>query len=329
MKPRAGMIGIALPLLLAGCFDTQSVLAPAGPEADRIFYLAGVLFIGAIIVMLVVMAALWLSIRGSHKTRRTLAGDNAVVVGGVIFPVVTLTALLAYGVWVMRANISHTSTSDPVRIDVVGEQWWWRIAYLDAQGNRIAGANEIRIPIGREVEFTLRSADVIHSFWVPSLGGKVDMIPGRSNALRLVAERPGIYRGQCAEYCGGPHALMALEVVAVPNDEFIAWLSVAAQPAQEPARDAERRGRELFLAAGCGSCHAIRGTLADGVIGPDLTRLGERRFIAAATLPMTPANIARFITDGQHIKPDNGMPPFRIFTADELAAVSGYLAGLK
>jgi cytochrome c oxidase subunit 2 len=307
----------------------QSVLAPMGPDAARIAALAGLLFAGAVVVMLIVVAALWVAMRGSAAARRHLAGDKAVLVGGIVFPVVTLSALLTYGLWVMRASIASSDISGSMHVEIVGEQWWWRVAYRDADGSRIDSANEIRIPAGREVVFTLKSADVIHSFWVPSLGGKVDMIPGRTHTLRLAADRPGIYRGQCAEYCGGAHAMMALEVVALPEAEFAAWLAAERAPAAEPADETGRKGRTLFLAGGCGACHAIRGTSAAGVVGPDLTRVGGRRFIAAATLPTSRDNLARFIADGQHVKPGNGMPPFRIFSAAELDAVATYLAGLK
>jgi cytochrome c oxidase subunit 2 len=179
------------------------------------------------------------------------------------------------------------------------------------------------------VEFTLKSADVIHSFWLPSLGGKVDMIPGRVTRLRLMADRPGIFRGQCAEYCGGPHALMALEVVAMPAREFEEWLAWQASPAIEPADASARSGAALFVASGCGACHAIRGTPAAGVIGPDLTHIGARRSVGVDTLPMTQANVKRFIVDGQHIKPGNDMPPFRIFSEEQLEALSAYLVGLR
>jgi cytochrome c oxidase subunit 2 len=243
--------------------------------------------------------------------------------------VVTLTALLTYGVWVMRADIAPAATPPQLRIEVSGELWWWRIAYIDWRGHRIAGANEIRIPVGREVEFILTSPDVIHSFWVPKLGGKLDMIPGRTNTLRLTADQPGVHRGQCAEYCGGAHARMAFEVIAMPAQEFDSWFATVDGPATEPADATARRGRDLFLAAGCGACHAVRGTPAEGRIGPDLTRVGARRFIAAASLPTTPGHLAQFIENNQHLKPGNRMPSFRIFKPDELEAIALYLAGLK
>jgi cytochrome c oxidase subunit 2 len=213
-------------------------------------------------------------------------------------------------------------------IEVTGEQWWWRVAYRPGSMEPIASANEINIPAGETVSLVLRSADVIHSFWVPALGGKVDMIPGRITRLELKADRAGIYRGQCAEYCGGPHALMALPVRAMPPAEFNVWLEAQRVPAPA-SKDQEVRGKELFLAAGCGGCHAIRGTEAQGTIGPDLTHLGSRLSVGIDTIPVNADTIARFISNGQHIKPGNRMPPFRIFSDEELAMLADYLAVLK
>ena len=179
------------------------------------------------------------------------------------------------------------------------------------------------------MEFTLKAADVIHSFWVPSLGGKVDMIPGRVTRLRLTAERAGVYRGQCAEYCGGPHALMAFEVIALPPPEYETWLEREASPAVAPANETERRGQSLFVAAGCGTCHAIRGTAANGTIGPDLTHIGSRRSVGIDTLKLTQANLARFIAENQHVKPGNRMPEFRIFRPGRARCARGYLLSLR
>jgi cytochrome c oxidase subunit II len=244
-----------------------------------------------------------------------------------VVPAITLTGLLGVSSCMLAG--ARVSGGDVERIEVVGEQWWWRLTYGGGGDPSFASANEIRVPAGRAIEFTLRSADVIHSFWIPSLAGKVDMIPGRTTRLRLMADRPGIYRGQCAEYCGGPHALMALQVLVLPADEFAAWRTKEGAPAHEPATDAERRGRQLFLSAGCGGCHAIRGTRADGAIGPDLTHVGGRRSIGSDILPMTQANLAHFIAHGQQVKPRNRMPPFRIFSNEELEALSAYLLSLR
>lgn len=316
----------AVVLALAGC-QHQSALAPAGEDAARVALLIWILFAGAAAIFLIVVLALGIAIAGPERARRLLRAEGSIRFWGIAFPTVTLVALLGYGLWLMRETIASPSPAE-VRVEVTGEQFWWRVAYDGPAGARIAEANEIRVPVGVEVEFVLRSADVIHSFWVPSVGGKLDMIPGRTNRLRLKAERPGIYRGQCAEYCGTAHAQMSLDIIALPRAEFDAWLAAADRPAA-PESEAERRGAALFLASGCGACHAVRGTTATGTIGPDLSRIGARRFLAAASLPGTTENLSRFITDPAAVKPGSLMPPFAIFSADEQQALAAYLANLK
>lgn len=315
--------------LLGGCGAHQSVLNPMGAEALRLAQLTWFLFgFGAVVLGIVVLAAV-AAIRGPDSVRDVLASSRIVVWAGIFFPALTLTGLLGYGVWMTRASISDRDDKGQLRIVVTGEQWWWRVHYPQPAGPAIETANEIRIPVGRPVQFELRTADVIHSFWVPNLGGKVDMIPGRTTFLRLSADRAGVFRGQCAEYCGGPHALMALEVVAMPPVEFQDWLQNQMRPADDPVTTIARRGRELFLAAGCGACHTVRGTAAGGTIGPDLTHLGSRRSTGVDTMALSEASIARFIEHGQHIKPGNRMPPFRIFAPHDLQAVAAYLAALR
>lgn len=317
-------------VLLGGCGrDVQSVLSPGGIQAGQIADLAWLLFGFGTVVLAIVIAAVWLAIRGSSRTRRMLAQERAVIALGIVFPAVTLTLLLGYGVWLMRSHLDLGRDRNAVGIEVVGEQWWWRVTYSGADGKPVASANEVRIPVGMPVTFTLKAADVIHSFWAPSLGGKVDMIPGRTTQLRLTAERPGIYRGQCAEYCGGPHALMAFEVVAMPASDYAAWLQRAAAPATTPTSEMGLRGQSLFLATGCGACHTVRGTPAAGTLGPDLTHIGARRSVGIDTLPLTRENLVRFITDGQHVKPGNLMPEFRVLQPPELDAIATYLLGLK
>ena len=315
-------------LPLAGCgTGIQSVLSPHGAQAGQIATLAWTLFAGGAIVLVIVIAATAFALRGSTRMRVLLAKDRTILALGLAFPVVVLSLLLGYGIFLMRAQLT-VSDAGATRIEIVGEPWWWRVAY-ETIGGRVASANEIRIPVGRQVTFTLKAADVIHSFWVPSLGGKVDMIPGRTTYLRLTAERAGTYRAQCAEYCGGSHALMALAVIAMPPAEYDDWLAREAALALLPTGPQERRGRDLFLAAGCGSCHAVRGTPAVGVIGPDLTHLGSRRSVGIDTLPLDATNLVRFIVDGQHIKPGNAMPPFRNLSDDEASAIAAYLLGLR
>jgi cytochrome c oxidase subunit II len=303
----------------------HSVLAPHGPQAGQIAALGWVLFVFGTAVLALVIITAWLAIRGSPRIREVLASDWTILTLGLAFPAVALTLLLAYGVWLMRVQLIDAEAAD--RIEVTGEQWWWRVIYAGATS--VVSANEIRIPVGKPVAFTLKASDVIHSFWVPSLGGKVDMIPGRTTRLRLTAERAGIYRGQCAEYCGGPHALMALEVVAMPESEYDTWLVREAAPAIAPANEAEQRGQSLFIGGGCGTCHTVRGTAAKGAIGPDLTHVGSRRSVGLDTLRLSAENLTRFIRDGQHIKPGNRMPEFRVFSAEEHAALAAYLLRLR
>lgn len=303
----------------------QSVLAPHGPQAGQIAMLAWTLFAFGSVVLGLVIAAVWLAMRGGPRIREALARERAIVVLGLALPAVTLTILLVCGVWLTRAQTGYAG--DALRIEVTGEQWWWRVVYNGPA--RVVSSNEIRIPVGQPVDFTLNAADVIHSFWIPSLGGKVDMIPGRITRLRLTAERAGVYRGQCAEYCGGPHALMALKVIAMPPDEYEAWLSRAANPSPARSTDIEQSGQLLFMAAGCGTCHAVRGTDAAGTIGPDLTHFAERGSVGIDTLPLTAENLIRFIRDGQQVKPGNRMPEFRIFSTVEQTALVSYLMSLR
>lgn len=301
----------------------QSLLEPHGPGAALAAEMAWVLIVGGAAVFLLVMGlAAWAAFARRESAAR-LGREGVVVAGGIVFPAVVVTALLVYGV--ARMAGPDAGGAPAVRIEVVGEQWWWRVHYLDAAGARdFATANEIRIPAGRPVELVLRSADVIHSFWVPSLAGKLDMLPGKSQALRLRADRAGEYRGQCAEYCGGPHGLMAFYVVAEPPGDFARW----AEGQRREAAGGEARGASLF-AARCAACHTVRGTGAAGTLGPDLTHVGSRRTIGAGLLPNNAGALAAWIASSQHLKPGNLMPSFGMLAAEDLAALAAYLSGLR
>jgi cytochrome c oxidase subunit II len=314
---------------LGGCESqsVQSMLAPQSSEAERILRLFWSLSIGGgvIVIMVVVLLGTALS---TSRWRQWIAVEKAVIAGGIILPVTVLTVLLVFDLLLTR-TASPAPTEAQLRISIRGEQWWWRISYAMAEGQRLETANELYIPVGVPVALELTSADVIHSFWVPKLAGKLDMIPGRKTLLHLQASEPGVSRGQCAEYCGGPHAFMSFHVVALEQTAFQAWLSHQAAPAAAPLGPTESRGSELFLAAGCGGCHSVRGTGARGTIGPDLTHVASRLSLAAATLPNETSSFARWIVDNQHIKPENRMPPFRQFTETQLTALSAYLSGLR
>lgn len=316
----------ATALILGGCDGVQSVLAPEGAEAERVWLLFWILTVGGTVIMMAVIVLTAFAI----VRRPAWIGSEALIVGGgLVFPVVVLSALLAYGLMLMNAAAGPAGEGAPLRLSVRGEQWWWRITYLTDDGKRIESANEIRIPVGRPVRIELTTADVIHSLWIPKLAGKLDMIPGRTTVLNLTANEPGVSRGQCAEYCGGAHALMSLYVVASPPEVFAAWLEQQATAARDDPHPAAVAGRMLFVSHGCGGCHTVRGTAAAGTIGPDLTHVGSRMSLAAAALPNDEVSIARWIADNQHIKPANRMPPFRIFSEAELASLSRYLSGLK
>jgi cytochrome c oxidase subunit II len=313
-------------LLPSGCSGVQSALDAAGEEAARIETLSWVLFWFCLVVFLGVAAIAAAAIFGNGPLRSLVARERLVMIGGLYFPIISLTLLLIYSIGVMGKDVAP---GDPaLRVSVSGERWWWRVTYETPDGRRIESANELRLPVGRPVELELTSADVIHSFWVPKLAGKLDMIPGRTNRLTLLASEPGISRGQCAEYCGGAHAFMSFFVIALEPAAFDAWLESEAGPGRMPDEEVAAEGRNLFVETGCGACHTVRGTTV-GVIGPDLTHVGSRHSLAAATLPNSAEAFARWIVEGQHIKPENLMPPYGIFTEPELASLAAYLAQLE
>ncbi len=304
------------------------MLDTAGPHAERVAALTWWMTGGAAAILLLVLALTAYAVFAAPDRRHWLGSSGAIVAGGIVFPVVTLTVLLIVGLTMLRA-IDPPAESVGLRIEVTGEQWWWRVSYLDDEGTVMAvSANEIRMPVGVPVEFVLKAADVIHSFWVPSLAGKLDMIPGRVNTYRFSAGRAGVYRGQCAEYCGAQHALMAFYAVAMEPQAFDDWLRRESGPAAAAGDDAAR-GARLFVETGCGACHTIRGTPAGGVIGPDLTHVGSRVSIAAGTLRNERSTLAAWIASAQHIKPEARMPSFAVLDADDLDALAGYLGGLK
>lgn len=302
------------------------VLDPAGPFAQPITLLAWVLLIGGALVLLVVLTALAVALWGGPALRRRLGGNRAIWIGGVGFPVVVLTALLVWGLWLTSSLQATAMHGEEMRVRVTGEMWWWRVAYLDARGRPvIQEANELHVPIGRPVLLELDSADVIHSFWAPNLAGKMDMIPGRRNLLRIQADIPGTYGGQCAEYCGGTHALMGFVVVAHTPESFAHWRASRFAP---PA-PVDGRGAELFLSSGCAACHTVRGTPANGIAGPDLSHVGSRRTLGAGILPNNRGTLAGWIADSQTIKPGNRMPNYKQFAPEDLNALAEYMESLK
>jgi cytochrome c oxidase subunit 2 len=307
----------------------QSALDPAGPVADG---LNGLLWIfvgicGAIWLMVVLVAGL------AVLRRRRAASAGAERRAGIVVGIAAaLTVVIIAGFTLISYAATRdlsASAPDALLIQVRGYQWWWRVTYPGSEPARsFLTANEIHIPVGRTVRIELSADDVIHSFWVPNLGGKQDLIPGRENILTLKAERPGVYRGQCAEFCGLQHAHMAIIVVAEPQADFEAWRSAQVAEARMPATDEERRGLQILSSQACGACHTIRGTDAAGTLGPDLTHVAGRHTIAAGVLPTTRGALAAWIADPQTIKPGNNMPLVPL-SPGELQAVSAYLNSLK
>ena len=299
------------------------MLEPASVAATLIHELGIWMYAGFGLTLALVVA---LALYGAFSAPRKISERKWLIGGGIVFPSVVLLALLGYGIYVGEALSGAEGRNS--EIEVVGKQWWWDVRYFGNDG-RVVLANELRIPVGRPVQIALHSDDVIHSFWVPALAGKVDMIPGRVNRIILEANAAGVYRGQCAEFCGAQHSWMAFYVVAEPEAEYRAWLARQAEPAAEPANPFLARGREVFLREACAGCHAVRGTAAKGKQGPDLTHVGGRLSIGAGVLGNGAAALAGWIADPQHIKPGNLMPATRTLEGEDLRALASYLESLK
>jgi cytochrome c oxidase subunit 2 len=312
----------------------SAVLAPAGPVAQAIADMAWVLIVGSCVVFCGVMAALaWTLLR--RRDAATSSNDDRaaplwwIVGGGLALPLCMLTALLVYTVW-------RTNELTPVRvpkeqvISLTAHLWWWEVRYRDpAAGIDVVLANEIHVPTGRAVTIGLASADVIHSFWVPQLAGKVDMLPGRVHQLRLQADRPGTYRGQCAEFCGEQHARMALHVVAHAPDDFERWLKAQARSASPPRGPDAQRGAQIFAQQRCTACHTVRGLGPVATIGPDLTHVGSRLQLGAGSLPMTAASLRDWIAHPQRSKPGVRMPSYERLDDDALNSLAAFLVQLQ
>jgi len=316
----------------------HDALMPAGPQAAHIAALWWItLGVCAFVFAAVIAALAWALARAPRADATTApesppsAGERRVargVVAAVAISGVLLIALLVASIATDRA-LAQLSLVNAINIRVVAHQWWWDVVYDDPQPDRMfSTSNEIHVPVGRPVVVTLNAVDVIHSFWVPSLHGKKDLIPGRTATIQFRADRPGRYRGQCAEYCGLQHAFMAFEVVAVPSAEFDAWADAQRAPAAEPAQAAARRGRELFLSGSCMLCHAILGTSAGARKAPDLTHVASRARIAAGRLANTPKDLEDWITDPQKIMPGVNMSAHPLPEGD-LKALVAYLGTLK
>jgi len=332
---RLGRYGVLLVtfLLIGACSaepisqgHTPSALNPHGVGAARIAELWWVMFGFGIAIFLLVAGLLFAALlRGRRGTNTTMpdstAGDtgrNWPIFGGIALPLVVIGIVFGYSIYTL-AGIENPQSIAPVKIEIVGRRWWWEVKYPD-QG--ITTANEIHIPVGVPVQVQLQTADVIHSFWVPELHGKMDLIPTRINNLTLQANETGVYRGQCAEFCGLQHAHMGFMVVVQSKDDFNKWLDVQQQPAAEPADPAAVQGQQVFMNAGCVFCHTVKGIDDKDIdrssvdLGPDLTHLASRLTIAGASLTKNRGNLAGWIVDPQHVKPGSLMPEMYLNSQD-------------
>jgi cytochrome c oxidase subunit II len=318
-------------LLVGGCGAQSTLDTHARPAHDIatlwwwMLGVAGTVFGGAVFLLLIGYLGRrtpGLPLIGRHET----LSRALVIVFGIAIPLAVNVSLFVVANFVVaRATEAPDTRTTPMTIQVIGHQWWWEIRY---PGHDAVTANEIHIPVGTRVNVVATTADVIHSFWVPQLNRKIDMIPGHPNRVLLQADRTGRYRGQCAEFCGPQHAHMAMYVYADPPDRFKRWLAHMSQPRVAPASAEARRGEQVFENQACASCHQIRGTPAQGHIGPDLTHVGTRSTLAALTIPNRPGDLADWILDPQHVKPGNRMPALNLPNED-FRAVLAYVEGLK
>jgi cytochrome c oxidase subunit II len=314
-------------LALPACTSVTSALDPAGPGAARIEELWWLIFWISTAVFAVVLGFLIAALlRGRRQhvdiPKEVRWGEPFIVISGVVLPAVILIGVFVVSLADMR-ELSRTGSRAALEIDVTSHNWWWEVRYPNGAGT----ANEIHVPVGEPVRLKLVTADVIHSFWVPRLQAKIDHVSGRTNYMWLQADRPGRYRGQCAEFCGLQHANMAFYVVAQPGPDFDAWMEQTATPAGATSGSAAV-GESVFMSSTCVGCHAIQGTPAEARVGPDLTHLADRRTLLAGTVPNTERNLERIILDPQSVKPGVAMPPTEL-TPNELEDLLAYLEQLE
>lgn len=317
-------------ILLSGCAGVPSVLTPSSPPARQVVTLWWVMFGLAMVVLLVVIGYIILIVRRKDREEGLLLPENdaqarAVVTwAGAIVPAIIVVGLMAYVTYVQSQTAAPAEPYE-LTVEVRSHDWWWEVMY---PGYDFETANEIHIPVGKPVKVRLTSADVIHSFWVPELQGKTDMMPGTVTTTWLQADEPGVYPGQCAEFCGMQHAKMKFLVIAQEAQDFENWLEQQQAPAAQAEGEDHRQGQQVFLESECIFCHTVRGTNATGEVGPDLTHLASRREIGAGTLPNTRGFLAGWIVNAQQFKLGNRMPPMPM-EGQDLQIMLDYLTGLE
>jgi cytochrome c oxidase subunit II len=337
-RGRRGLVAVGLlPAVLAGCGGSQNALAPhshAAADITNLFWVMMAVSFGGLALVSGLLILAWVR-RGKRGFSAADEEDPHpgervgwwVVLGmGVVFPLAVVTALfIVSDGLIIHVTEAPAAAKTALTVEAVGHQWYWEFRY---PGTNAVTADEMHMPVDTPVDLVATTADVIHSFWVPELNRKIDTIPGQRNRIELYANRVGVYRGQCAEYCGLQHAHMSMLVFVQSKAAYRKWLRNQAAPARAPATALERAGRRVFLAGACSSCHDIRGTSASGFVGPDLTHLGSRTTLAGVTIPNRRSDLARWIVDSQSIKPGNRMPDLRLSPA-QLRAVVAYLESLK
>src|SRR4051794_30455309 len=335
------------PLVLA-ISDLQSALSPAGEQGSSIARLWWVYFWVLTVIFILVAIFLFLAML---PRRKGVADEKAagrleetfppqerilakVVIGAVIASIVVLFVLLFVDFFAGRSiyalNDQNTGDANALTIKITGHQWWWQVDYENKAepSKMMTTANELHVPVGRPVKLTLQSSDVIHSFWVPNMHGKKDLVPGHPTEMWLKATRPGTFRGQCAEFCGLQHAHMRLTFVADTPEQFDQWMNASSADAPQPATATEERGRDVFMSNQCMMCHNINGTNARATVGPDLTHIASRDLLAGGAIPNTRGYLAGWIANPQNIKPGVRMPPNEL-ASDDLNALVDYLETLK
>jgi cytochrome c oxidase subunit 2 len=332
-------------LLLAGCRTAQSTMFGYGPPAKMISHLSWlmtILFLITTLVMWVLIGWPMLRRRGSLDTHAPIdesGGEIWIAIGGLAVPLMILTVLFVLGLnlltdfpihgmhGAMPANAAQRMQPE---ILITGHQWWWQIEYLNTDKSmQFATSNELHLPVGRPINIEVVTDDVMHSFWIPALHGKVDLIPGHPNFIRLQASQTGSFVGQCAEYCGSEHARMRLLAVVQSPAQYAAWQQAQRQPGATPTTPSAIAGEQTFLAGPCSMCHTVRGTLAGGRVAPDLTHIGSRRYIAANSYINNNAYLEAWVTHAQSLKPGAQMPNLTQFTGTQLNDLVSYLRQLQ
>ena len=317
----------------------QNMMSPAGPAAARIAAIGWFV----LIVFSVATIVMWGLVFWSAARRRGTLAEHLpwdapqdrrwIIVGGFTIPIIAFATIFIMMLRTMATFPMGDGETNhvPATVHLIGHQWWWEVQYIEgaSEHDHVTGANEIHIPVGVPVDIDLETHDVIHSFWVPRLHGKVDLIPKMVNRIRVQADQPGVYRGECAEYCGPQHAHMILYVIAHSRPDYQTWLNRVRQPAVTPADAFAHHGEDVFMENACVLCHSIRGTNAHGTVGPDLTHVASRRGIAANALPNETATLEAWVTHAQSLKPYAQMPNITAFNGEDLRALVAYLQGLK